>query len=365
MSRLIGRLVCALLIAFPLLTAAPAWASGPRRPTAVNIHPAGWMSSSASDINSHGEVIVTATNTVNGEIQPPLGFLWQAGKHTVLRPLPGGNGSLPRDVNERGEVVGFCQSAVHAARPCLWRQGRPRDLGTLDERGTGTALAVNDKGEVVGDNQTFIRGGLTRAFLWRRGVLTDLGGVGDRSATGINNHSQVIGVHYSSNGQRAFLWQRGTLTDLGTLGGNETVPADINERGQIVGTSTTADGVQHAFLWQRGRMIDLGTPSGISGALAINDHGQVVGWSNSADGAARVFHWYQGVRTEFPGYGARINERGWIAGTTAGDPRRAFLLRNRRMVTGDPAAAVMALNNRGMLAGWTNTPGGNHATVWK
>jgi hypothetical protein len=40
-------------------------------------------------------------------------------------------------------------------------------------------------------------------------------------------------------------------------------------------------------------------------------------------------------------------------------------VRNGRSVTGDPAAAVVTLNNRGLLAGWTDAQGGNHATVWR
>ncbi|MER7457219.1 hypothetical protein [Micromonospora sp. NPDC126480] len=364
MTRSIGRFAAALLITVPLLAAAPAGAAGRAELAVRDIHPAGWMSSSASDVNGRGEVIITATNVVDGEIQPPLGFVWRAGRHTALRPLPGGTGSLPRDINERGEVVGFCQSDAYAARPCRWRHGRPHDLGTLDDRGTGTALAVNDHGDVVGDNQTFIRGGETRAFLWRRGVLTDLGGVGDRSATGINNRAQVIGVHHTDAGQRAFLWQRGRLTDLGTLGGSESVPADINERGQIVGTSTTADGARHAFLWDRGRMINLGTPSGESGAQAVNDRGEVTGWTVAADGTRQSFRWHLGVRTEFTGYAGDINEAGWIGGTSA-DPRRALVWRGGRTVIGDPAAAVMALNDRRLLVGWINAPGGNHAAVWR
>lgn len=362
MMRRIGRLACALLISIPLL-AAPAQASA-RRLTAFDIHPAGWMSSAASDVNGRGEVIITATNRIGPEIQPPLGFVWRAGRHTALRPLPGGTGTLPRDINEHGLVVGFCQSVAYPSRPCLWWQGRPRDLGTLDERGTGTALAVNDRGEVVGENQTFIRGGETRAFIWRRGVLTDLGGTGDRSATGINNHGQVIGVHYTEAGGRGFRWQRGVLTDLGTLGGAEAVPTDINERGQIVGTSTTADGSRHAFLWQDGRMTDLGPPAVDSGAVAINDRGQVIGWTSTPT-AIGSFRWQRGVRTSVAGYAGDLNEQGWIAGTTAGQPRQAFLLRKNRLVTGGRSAAVTALNERGLLVGWTDVPDGQHATVWR
>ena len=44
------------------------------------------------------------------------------------------------------------------------------------------------------------------------------------------------------------MWQNGQMTDLGTLGGKGEA-ADINNRGQIVGTSTTKTGQDHAVLW--------------------------------------------------------------------------------------------------------------------
>jgi len=47
------------------------------------------------------------------------------------------------------------------------------------------------------------------------------------------------------------------FTDLGTFGGN-TVPAAINDQGQIVGKSDAPTG-QRAFVWQHGVLKDLGT----------------------------------------------------------------------------------------------------------
>jgi len=41
------------------------------------------------------------------------------------------------------------------------------------------------------------------------------------------------------------------MTDLGTLGGNFSGPVAINDRGQVVGYSTTASGELHAFLWEK------------------------------------------------------------------------------------------------------------------
>ncbi|MEV7623373.1 hypothetical protein [Actinoplanes sp. NPDC089786] len=331
-------------------TARVAPGGGAARPLAVkDVHPAGFDNSWVSDLNGPGEAIITATTVVGSEIQPPRAFVWRAGKVTALRPPPGGIGALARDINERGEVAGFCQSAAIDVRPCLWRQGRPLALATIDGRGQGIALAINDRGAIVGDNQTLTGG--TRAFLWRHGVVTDLGGA--RSATGLNERTQVIGVHYTRGGRRGFVWDRGRLADLGTLGGTESVPADITEGGQIVGTSTVAAGVSHAFLWQRGRLTDLGP----GGAVGADEHGQVVGWITGGG----WFTWRNGVRKEFAGTVSGITAPGRIAGITQG---RVFLRRDGRTVLGDPAAAVTAVNRRDQLAGWINVGSAQHAAVW-
>ncbi len=73
------------------------------------------------------------------------------------------------------------------------------------------------------------------------------------------------------------------MTDLGTLAGEEgtSFASGVNNRGQVVGTSTTRDGSYRAFLWANGKMRNLGTLSGGrdlgSRAAAINDRGQIVG----------------------------------------------------------------------------------------
>jgi probable HAF family extracellular repeat protein len=49
-----------------------------------------------------------------------------------------------------------------------------------------------------------------------------------------------------------------SIKDLGTLrGGGYSWGAQINELGQVVGTSEAASGTEHAFLWQNGKMRDL------------------------------------------------------------------------------------------------------------
>src|SRR5690349_3563659 len=64
--------------------------------------------------------------------------------------------------------------------------------------------------------------------------------------------------------------------DLGTLGGANAYALAVNNKGQIVGGSTLANGQTHAFLWTNGVMQDLGTLGGAySEARGINDLGHV------------------------------------------------------------------------------------------
>ena len=87
----------------------------------------------------------------------------------------------------------------------------------------------------------------------------------------INNRGQITGWLYGP--QRAFLWQNGKFTDLGTLGGASLAYA-INDRGQIVGDSSTGEDDDHAFLWEKGTMTDLGNVA-TDGLTWINNRGQV------------------------------------------------------------------------------------------
>src|SRR5262245_51002315 len=79
-----------------------------------------------------------------------------------------------------------------------------------------------------------------------------------------------------------------TLKDLGTLGGVASEGAAVNDSGQVVGFSYTADDLGHAFLSGPGGgpLKDLGTLGGIGfRAYAVNDSGQVAGWAPAGDRA--------------------------------------------------------------------------------
>ena len=81
-----------------------------------------------------------------------------------------------------------------------------------------------------------------------------------------------------------------TVTNIGTLGGNDSVALSINDLGEVVGYSKTADGEVHAFRYFREAIFDLSTLGGKeSYAYVITNSGILLGDSKTPDGILRPF----------------------------------------------------------------------------
>jgi uncharacterized repeat protein (TIGR01451 family) len=86
------------------------------------------------------------------------------------------------------------------------------------------------------------------------------------------------------------------MTDLGTLGGPSTSFGGriaLNNSGQIVGYSYTADGFGRPFVYHNGEMKQITSPSPFwdypIAAVAINDGGQIAGYGSVTGGQVHAF----------------------------------------------------------------------------
>ena len=262
----------------PEVSRAVLWRNGKIR--SLGVLP-GKTASSATAINDVGQVVGASFLGSADDPKRVTGFLWQNGKMRSLRLGGSRFATWPWDVNNTGQVVGELAGAYGpdpdgGEGAWVWLDGKVRYLPS-----EGAAVAINNRGQIVGPN-----------YLWD-GQKTPLAFPG----RAINDRGQVVGwFTFRKTGQTtACLWEGGKLTDLGTLPSDtSSSAAAINNRGQIVGSSADFRlGNVHAFVWQQGKMTALGTVSGSpwSDATAINNHGQIVGSATTTTGQTHAVLW--------------------------------------------------------------------------
>lgn len=202
------------------------------------------------------------------------------------------------------------------------------NLGTLGGTFSNAYGGVTNRMWVTGDS-ALPSDETEHAFLWRDGVMTDLGTLGGpissvgnptKNVVGLivgtaqtsdpdrlgENWVSITGLPVAQNLFKGFLWRNGVMRALPTRGGNQGAAYGVNNKGQVVGlaenSSHDANCVPpqqldiEAVIWEpeREEVRELPPLPGdtIGGAFAINDEGQVVGGSGPKCGFLPFFTIY-------------------------------------------------------------------------
>lgn len=248
-------------------------------------------------------------------------FIWQNGAMRDLGTL-GGNDASATLINNRGQVVGVSYTnttpndttGLPTLHPFLYENGTMRDLGSLGGTismpgsitlGGGTRV-MNDNGDVAGTSM-LAGDEVWHAFYWSKGAMVDLGTLGGSTsdAVAISNKGQVIGrakVTDTPFVRHAFLWEKGSMTDLGAVAPcMRSTATGINSANQIVGSlgycTDNPDDLTFfsAFYVESGKpMVDLNTlvtpqsPIQLRDAWNINERGEIFANGRMPDGSERA-----------------------------------------------------------------------------
>jgi probable HAF family extracellular repeat protein len=151
----------------------------------------GGKRSEAVALNDAGLVVGTSETKLTKQTDPWDGFLWGQGTMTDL-----GQYSDPTAINNRGQII-------FGNRNYVWDGGQHLQLHTLGGRLT-YAEAINNEGQVVGQSiAKFGERTQWHAFVWVKGVMIDLGVLrrGTTSdAVALNDKGEIVGT--SDTGQK-------------------------------------------------------------------------------------------------------------------------------------------------------------------
>ena len=164
------------------------------------------------------------------------------------------------------------------------------------------------------------------------------------------------------------------ITYLGTLGGDASEAFGINNKGEVVGTSTTPRGDIHGYIWTPlSGMKDMGTQKGRDESFVydINDQGIAIGRPTTSEARSVGYLWTAGERVFKPldvsphrvGQPIGITDAGTISGWVGSAKERLACVwsatgeRSLIKTLGGTSSEAWAINKHGQIAGWSRVAG--------
>ena len=204
-------------------------------------------------ISNQGQIVGTGNDLTTGANVP---ISWIGGVPTVLSMPQGVTGCQAVDVNDSGEIFGYCDDGTSDVWPS---QDSPAPIALLPLTPGGSLFAfkINNLGHVVGISTGSM--GEEHAVLWLDPTSPpeDLGALGLSCsdctlASGVNDSDQVVGIGWTGSPavDGPVLIENGTITPLGMPTNQNCGPAfpyAINNNGQAI--AGTIFGSACTVLW--------------------------------------------------------------------------------------------------------------------
>lgn len=247
-----------------------------------------WHDSELRSVNANG---VAAGDQFGNQDQ---GIVWKDGTLTLLGCDKGEPYSAAHSINDAMQVVGYCLTTAFQYVATLWAPDGSHI--TISDHGVpaNTADAINNKGLIAGSKDGI-------AYSWKNGKFKSLGTLGgtQSNARGINDNGWIVGgsMIAGDTSQHAYVYRQGVMSDLG-WGGDQSWARAVNAKGHIAGTMVVGPNNfyhYHAMFDTGSGAVDLGNLGHVGAeALGVNNLDQVVGYSRrndfSTDGAFIYTH---------------------------------------------------------------------------
>lgn len=313
-----------------------------------------------------GRVDITVEPAVGLVAFEPAGVTYSTGKTVqIANPMADhvANASAPLLVVMRdaaGNVIPNHSIRFATSNPAI---ARVNEAGRIETMAPGAVRIVATAGQVSGELAVEVVRPYTVVS------LGTLGGAESR-AYGLNENGQVVGETCTAQQCNVpFLWENGTMTALEGRG----AAYGINDAGTVVGTSEG-----RAAMWRNGvrsvlvgQPLGTGFPSGNASAHAINRDGEVVGILQSVGCVGgcppRGFRWRNGEAITLDIALYDISDDGRLVGAqfiNASTPRAVILEDRQVHVLAGPGSGAYAINDRGEAVGFSNEQGGSNAFRW-
>ena len=254
-----------------------------------------------------------------------------------------------RDACSQRRRTRWASAALCCVAGLILGQATATGQSLLTDLGPGTAMGLNDSGQVVLQNG-----------VWSAGTITLF--PTDFTGTAINSSGMVAGGLTGPNIVLACAtYSNGTITDLGVLSGQPDVDTcnatGINASGQVVGWSETRGGSSiEAIISTNGAMLGIGgihcpCTQLVSEGFGINDAGQITGFAQNDNlnvvNDAFIYDSTTKVLTDLgAGEGRAINASGQVVGSNA----KGGVIYSNGMTTQIPLLGV-AINTTGEVVG--------------